>query len=80
MMTIAEREAKDGGRKVDAETRQREDMQRTMGARKDYPSPQPSPTRGEGGGGSIIDPELRFTPEQRQRNLQKLGEIIKSIG
>lgn len=82
MMTIAEREAKDASRKVDADLREREDKQRAGYARPetsnddvadDYdaePARRADPP----------EPDLRMSPEMRQRNLQRLGEIIKSIG
>lgn len=75
MIDISEREEKDGSRKVDAETRKREDLQRAGLS----PSPQPSPSRGEGVGGGA-DPELHFTREQREGNLTRVRNIIKSIG
>lgn len=73
MMTISDRESKDQSRAADADTRKREDLQR---AGIDDGRRAHSPNALQEGD----EPDLRFTPEQRRRNLERVGNIIKSIG
>lgn len=61
MITIAEREEKDGVRQAEAALKAREDTQRAHGKRQDASEPH-------------------LSPEARRQNLQKLGDIIKSLG
>lgn len=76
MITISEREEKDGSRKSDANLKKREDLHRAQPI-----STGPSPAGENGivvGGGD--DPELQFSAERRQSNLSRVRDIIKSIG
>lgn len=66
MITISEREQKDGTRTAEAEMKAREDKQRACGDR----------VRRDTGDGV----EETITETQRRRNLERLGDIIKSIG
>lgn len=71
MVTVAEREEKTASRRTDQNIAEREDKLRAGSAR---PEPLDPPED------DLPAQDLRITAEQRTRNLEKLGAIIRSIG
>lgn len=72
MIGISEREGKDASRASEADMKQREDLQR---AGLDINA------AGNGRDRALQDgPEMKFTREQRESNLTRVRDIIKTIG
>ena len=79
MVTIAEREGKGRAREAEKDLRAREDKCRA-GSPSAPQDGRPALRQAQGPDNMDAEPIEAITEEQRQRNLTRVGDIIKTIG